>query len=147
MLHLQVSHLKIPIHYIVYGKITPFTDQFSMHNYCATLFCVCSVEQMTQYGCVCKGTVLKDCRQQGCFSLLKICSIIQPLENIQPLLINRVYTWFARQPVQSILSTTWWLMNCLLKKWISHKLYAFCIFCMDTCMHWDELKQCRGVYF
>ena len=54
MLHLQVSHLKIPIHYIVYGKVTPFTDHY------ATLLCPgvpwCAlVQQMTSYGRVLQG--------------------------------------------------------------------------------------------
>ena len=104
MLHLQVSHLKIPIHYIVYGKVTPFTDHY------ATLLCpgVPWYNKCHRMDVFCKGTVLKvkECRPLGCFSSLKICSIIQPPENIHPLLIDRVYTWSARQPVQLILSTT-----------------------------------------
>ena len=134
MLHLQVSHLKIPIHYIVYGKITPFTEHY------ASLLCnlfLCELGRSDDIVWMClQGDCTQKVQAAGVFFVF--FAAFYSLYN--PLLIDRVYIWFARQRMQSMLSTTWWLMNCLLKKWINHELYVFCIFCMDTCMHWDELK-------
>ena len=60
MLHLQVSHLKIPIHYIVYGKITPFTEQYA--TFFATFLNVCPV-----WMCFARGMYLKSAGPWGVF--------------------------------------------------------------------------------
>ena len=60
MLHLQVSHLKIPIHYIVYGKVTPFTDHY------ATLLCPGTIDDII-WMCFARGLSLKSAGRRGVF--------------------------------------------------------------------------------
>ena len=88
MLHLQVSHLKIPIHYIVYGKITPFTDQHAMF----LSVCPALVQKLTFcIGIFCNWNEVKDCSVGVFFVVVEqICSIIHPPETYTPLLIDQI---------------------------------------------------------
>ena len=72
MLLLQVSHLKIPIHYIVYGKITPFTDQY------ASLLC-------NLFLCVLGRTDDKVwmCLQGDCTQRVQAAGVFFVVENLQ----------------------------------------------------------------
>ena len=81
MLHLQVSHLKIPIHYIVYGKITPFTDQY------ASLLC-------NLFVCVLCRTddIVWMCLQGDCTQKVQAAGVFFVVENLQHYAASRKYT-------------------------------------------------------
>ena len=88
MLHLQVSHLKIPIHYIVYGKITPFTEQYA--TFCLQPFLMCALYAIQCMDVFCKGNVVKEFSGVNIVVVEQICSIIHPPETYTPLLIDQV---------------------------------------------------------
>ena len=116
MLHLQVSHLKIPIHYIVYGKVTPFTDHY------ATLLCpgVPWYNRWHRMDVFCKGTVLKVKRVQA-------PGVFFVAENLQHYTASRKYTppahWPGLHMVCKAASAVDIINNCLLKNWINYDLY------------------------
>ena len=102
MLHLQVSHLKIPIHYIVYGKITPFTDQHAMF----LSVCPALVQKLTFcIGIFCNWNVVKDC-SVGVFLLLlnKFVALYTPQKHIHPCSLTRFKHGLQGSPY-TVLST------------------------------------------
>ena len=81
MLHLQVSHLKIPIHYIVYGKITPFTDPY------APLLCNLFLCELGR-----SDDIVWMCLQGDCTQRVQAAGVFFVVENLQHYAASRKYT-------------------------------------------------------